>query len=514
MKRRSLLCALLALLVLSAVPAANAANAQTRTERVPLRDSAPYESSSYARFLDVPATHWGKDGISYVVDQGLFNGTAPDRFSPDDTMNLAMLCTVLYRFGGSPSVDEGSLHSDFAARSADIYNNAYAAIPKGLWYSDAMVWALKNEILNEPRYTVSGAMDPAAAITRGEFSVMLRNFYAYSGGGRANDYIPSLENTFKDLLSTGMDTRYASMSWAYTYGILNGTGAATMSPDGLMTRAQAAAMLERYARQFGTGKPIDPPAQVSEEYQLTIAGTAYALGMTAEELTGLAGQPDAAVPSSTGGNWYVFGTKTYLDFFMADVLDGKVVRLASGGKAFSYQGYVAGAEGATASGEIARLYTDSNDGGTLHAVMLRESAVQETAFDVEALYGESVANFHMVNAFRVYHGLNAFQWNESAATAARLHSEDMAGQDYFSHDSLDGRSAWDRMGAQGLNFRSAAENISAGRRNGVEAYNSWVNSSGHRSNMLGPCTRLGVGAGYNASSTYRWYMTQDFYTPF
>ena len=257
----------------------------------------------------------------------------------------------------------------------------------------------------------------------------------------------------------------------------------------------------------------DPTPQDNAERQLTIDGTAYALGMTVEELTALAGQPDAAAPSSTGGSWYIFGTKTYLDFFMADVLDGKVVRLASGGKAFSYQGNVAGKKGATASGGYARLYTDSNDGGILHAVMLRESTARETAFDAEALRGESVANFHMVNAFRVYHGLKAYRWDESAATAARLHSEDLAAQNYFSHYSLDGRSPWDRMEAQGIRSKNAAENISAGNRNGVEAYDGWVNSSGHRDNMLGRYTWIGVGAGYSASSTYRWYMTQVFYAP-
>lgn len=105
------------------------------------------------------------------------------------------------------------------------------------------------------------------------------------------------------------------------------------------------------------------------------------------------------------------------------------------------------------------------------------------------------------------------RFSPDAATAARLHSEDLAAQNYFSHYSQDGRSPWDRMEAQGIYSKDVAENISAGNRNGVEACDGWVNSSGHHDNMLGHYTWIGVGAGYSASSTYRWYMTQVFYAP-
>ena len=254
-------------------------------------------------------------------------------------------------------------------------------------------------------------------------------------------------------------------------------------------------------------------AEPAPEAQLSVAGKTYALGMSEAALTALAGEPADRQPSTRGFTWYVFGTESYLDFFLAGVQDGRVVTLASGGKGFSWMGRSAGSKDADGADGVT-LYTDKNDGGILHAIRLsaRAGLAGGTDTSAAALHGESVINFHMVNAFRVYHGLPAFRWSEAAAEAARLHSEDMAANDYFEHDSLDGREPWDRMGAQGIRYRAAAENISAGRSDGVSCYDGWVNSSGHRSNMLGGCEQLGVGAGYNKASAYGWYMTQDFFT--
>jgi len=258
----------------------------------------------------------------------------------------------------------------------------------------------------------------------------------------------------------------------------------------------------------------EPYTEDAGDEKLTVAGKTYCLGMTVTELTALAGNPADTVLSTAGFNWMIFGTDSYLDFLIAGVSDGKVVALASGGKAFSYMGNKAGAQGVYANSNAAKLYTDDNDNGILHAVLLtdRSYLYGGNVTSIDALRGESVVNFHMTNAFRVYHGLTPFIWSEACAEAARLHSIDMAEQDYFSHIGLDGRSPVDRMHAQGISFQNAAENITSGSDLGIDAYDEWVNSAGHRNNMLGECVNLGVGAGYNGSSTYGWYMTQDFFT--
>lgn len=265
-------------------------------------------------------------------------------------------------------------------------------------------------------------------------------------------------------------------------------------------------------------KPESKPSNVSEAPEgarLTIVATEYALGMAEEELLALAGSPDEKLSATGGYQWYVFGTDTYRDFFLAGVYKGKVVVLASAGDAFTYLGHEAGRvpDGFVGNG-YATLYTDKNDGGILHAVLLRDRSAlpDEKDYSDAALRGESIVNFHLTNAFRVFHSCRILEWDESAAKAARLHSDDMAMHDYFSHDSLDGRTVAARMEAQGIRWSRVAENIAAGLASSIENYAGWVNSAGHRENMLGDCACLGVGFAYRSGNTYGYYMTQDYFT--
>ncbi|HEX7118185.1 MAG TPA: CAP domain-containing protein [Longimicrobiales bacterium] len=85
-------------------------------------------------------------------------------------------------------------------------------------------------------------------------------------------------------------------------------------------------------------------------------------------------------------------------------------------------------------------------------------------------------------------------WDTRAAAVARAHSRDMLRRGYFSHETPEGRSAFDRMRAAGIRYSAAAENIAYGARTGAQVYNQWIGSRGHRRNLLN-CryTRHGIG---------------------
>ena len=104
------------------------------------------------------------------------------------------------------------------------------------------------------------------------------------------------------------------------------------------------------------------------------------------------------------------------------------------------------------------------------------------------------------------------EMDELIRVAARLHSKDMADQNYFEHDSLDGREFSDRMEDTG--YRGAfpwGENIQAGSETAEDATRSLMNSPDHCKNIMNSAyTVMGLGYAYNAGSTYRHYWTQDF----
>jgi uncharacterized protein YkwD len=100
----------------------------------------------------------------------------------------------------------------------------------------------------------------------------------------------------------------------------------------------------------------------------------------------------------------------------------------------------------------------------------------------------------LVNQERAAAGLAALQADAQAERAAKVHCEDMDGRSYFSHATPEGWSPTDRLTMTGASGYSAwAENIALGQTTAQEVMNSWMNSAGHRANILGNFTHLGVG---------------------
>ena len=83
---------------------------------------------------------------------------------------------------------------------------------------------------------------------------------------------------------------------------------------------------------------------------------------------------------------------------------------------------------------------------------------------------------------------------------------------YFDHYSQDGRSPGNRMEAQGIDWWTCGENIDAGYYSGISAHDGWVNSAGHRANMLTSYQYLGVGFAYRSSAYYGIYATEDYFS--
>ena len=120
--------------------------------------------------------------------------------------------------------------------------------------------------------------------------------------------------------------------------------------------------------------------------------------------------------------------------------------------------------------------------------------------DVRAMEEEVV---RLVNEERVKYDLQPLQINEDLMQSAREKSEDMATRNYYSHTDPDGYTM-----ATHLNI---AENIYASITTAEEAVNGWMNSEGHRANILNPDFKyIGVGYAKNSNSEYTHYWTQQF----
>jgi uncharacterized protein YkwD len=115
----------------------------------------------------------------------------------------------------------------------------------------------------------------------------------------------------------------------------------------------------------------------------------------------------------------------------------------------------------------------------------------------------------LVNDERAKAGCGALTTSSALQRAAQGHSADMAANSYFSHDSQDGRSFSDRIRAAGYSGGAIAENIAAGQQSASAVMQSWMNSSGHRANILN-CSYRHLGVGYAKGGSMSPYWTQDF----
>ena len=132
-------------------------------------------------------------------------------------------------------------------------------------------------------------------------------------------------------------------------------------------------------------------------------------------------------------------------------------------------------------------------------------------FTDEILRAAEQEVYEMTNAYRNYMGKVLFKLEDRTTTAARKHSEDMANNNYFQHNSLDGSKFSARLTAEGISWSGAGENICAGAGDAINMVIGWIGSSGHRKGMLTDFKYIGVGAAYSSSADYGIYCTQDFW---
>ncbi|WP_082892743.1 SafA/ExsA family spore coat assembly protein [Rossellomorea aquimaris] len=115
----------------------------------------------------------------------------------------------------------------------------------------------------------------------------------------------------------------------------------------------------------------------------------------------------------------------------------------------------------------------------------------------------------LVNQERAKTGLSPLKENWELSRVARYKSEDMAAKNYFSHTSPTYGSPFQMIKDFGISYRAAGENIAAGQKTPAEVVKAWMNSEGHRKNIMSN-TFTEIGVGYVKGGSYGHYWTQMF----
>ncbi|MDY3619483.1 S-layer homology domain-containing protein [Agathobaculum sp.] len=177
-------------------------------------------------FTDVADGAWYYNSVKYVYENGLMVGTAGDKFSPGADTSRGMIVTILHRLENEPE------------SKAEM---AFADVAAGSYCYDAVLWAAEQGIVKGYGNGNFGPNDP---ITRQELAAILWRYAQYKGMD-----VSVGENTnilsYTDIGEAG-EWAIPALQWACGAGLINGKGGGVLDPTGHATRAEAAAMLQRF----------------------------------------------------------------------------------------------------------------------------------------------------------------------------------------------------------------------------------------------------------------------------
>ena len=469
------------------------------------------QSISYAvTFSDVDG-HWAKTYIDILQPAGIINGYADGTFRPEKPITRMEFIKIVV------SVVGGAMR---------------APVTGEYWGMPYIEYALSQKLITDSEY---GGLTIDALnqnINREEMSGIVVAALELKGITASSADMDTAKSTLTDF-DTGSSEYYLKSLSAVALGIITGFSEdQTFRPLNNATRAQATTVVHRMMTKL----------DYTVDLSLKVAG--IKLGDSYETVVKLHGNPLRQDISEYGFKWHVYHNN-YQNYFMVGIQNNTVValftasNLTTGLKMGLSKTQVTSALGQPLTsirkdntffnqpdaddfgvylkdGAYISAYFDTIDNQLFMIKMISKSVeenykLQYGAYSSELRTAYETEIFDLANVFRVQRQLPLFKSDENVSITARKHSQDMAVRNFFDHENPSGYDPFERLAADGIDFHSAGENIAAGYTNPFSVHAGWVNSIGHRNNLIRSYSNLGVGIYFGGS--YSLYYTQNFITP-
>lgn len=178
-------------------------------------------------FTDISENDWFYDDVMFVFANDLMVGTGDATFSPEISTSRAMIAVTLWRMEGEPE-PKGA--------------NPYTDVENGAWYTEAITWANENGIAEGYG---NGCFQPETPVTREQLAAFFYRYAEYKG------YDITITGSLDHFNDKDNVSEWAkdTMAWAVGYGLIGGKGNNMLDPQGEATRAEFAAMLQRFCQK-------------------------------------------------------------------------------------------------------------------------------------------------------------------------------------------------------------------------------------------------------------------------
>ena len=398
-------------------------------------------------FSDVPQDHWANPYVEAMTQKGVVTGVGNGRFNPDGNLSTAEFAVMLTQAFCPEAVAGPEEGGAWWEPYLDAAWSAGYLIDTTAGFS--YIDGIWDVTYTDGTWNEDVVTEP---MTRYDMAQAMYNTVVAEGMALPTDeQREAAQAAIGDFASIPEDYESAVVAM-YALGYLSGVNAnGDFGGESTMTRAQSCVVMSKLL-----GTEVETTPETPDE------GTAGGTGDTTP-----AEEPET--PAEDAGT----GTETPEKPETPDE----------------------GTAGGTAGSTPVEEETPAEDAGSEPA-------------DTVAAYEQEV--FDLVNQIREENGLEPFVYNETLAETARAHSQDMIDRNFFDHTNPDGKSPFDRMRDNGLSYSMAAENIAVGYPSPEAVVEGWMNSQGHRANILGGCEELGVGLALGGS--YGYYWTQCFAT--
>lgn len=218
------------------VPSENKENNENNNQEINKEDDMNnnIDENKVYEFDDVRKEDWFYEYVQYVCSNGIFEGMNDKFFAPEGATKREQLVTVLYRYAKNNNKDITVSRRDYISAFSDADQISDYAM-------DAIIWAYEKGIMKGKSDTI---LDPQGFVTREEAVAILYRFAQFAGADlKTNKSI----NVFAYEDSSEI-SEYAiePFNWACSQGIINGITKTTIAPKGNVTRAEFAAMIQRF----------------------------------------------------------------------------------------------------------------------------------------------------------------------------------------------------------------------------------------------------------------------------
>ena len=504
-----------------------------------------------AEFRDVPQSHTFHDAIQECAAKGITSGYADGSFKPASQVTRAQFCVMLSRAFYPDAVKENSTESN---------KNLGWFVPNTEALSQAGV--LKDASFTA-NYRDAGAMDQP--ISRYDMAQLMTNIMAQQGSSASEEAKAAAAEKIADW--DGIHAAYRdAVSNVYALGIIGGYSDGTFGGTVTMNRGQGCAVIYRMAQYVGSKTPAEDPEEAPKAPEKTPekapektpepsqpskptpeAAAAELVRLLNAQRTKAGLKPLEAMDSldqaaqirakdlsggyieirADGSDWSSVLEKTgvpavYVDesfvvgtgYDTAEAALEKVLSTPSARTALMSQehthlsvGYVHDAKGYGGYQDFwSLLYIIQSDSDAPGSETPGGKAPgTPDSGDLQAM---RQGVLELVNAARAQNGKSPLTLNDALTDVAQLRAEEIVQS--FSHTRPNGTSCFTAVEEAGISAGSMGENIAAGQSSPAAVMDSWMNSEGHRANILkGDFSSIGIGY-VKAPSGYKHYWVQLF----